>query len=214
MKKRCIIVGAGELTVSKIPVEEEDLVIAADGGYAYCRRLGIRPDLILGDFDSIDCANAELVKEIRETEPERVITLPVEKDDTDMLAALKEGLRRGCDEFLIYAGMGGRFSHTLANVQCLNFLKEQGADGRLMEEKGMALLLRDETITFDSKKEGLLSLFSLGERAVVTIRNMKYPLDKAVVTNSLPIGVSNAFIGEEASITAESGTLLLLVGEL
>ena len=51
MKKRCIIVGAGELTVSKIPVEEEDLVIAADGGYAYCRRLGIRPDLILGDFD-------------------------------------------------------------------------------------------------------------------------------------------------------------------
>ena len=95
MKKRCIIVGAGELTVSKIPVEEEDLVIAADGGYAYCRRLGIRPDLILGDFDSIDCANAELVKEIRETEPERVITLPVEKDDTDMLAALKEGLRRG-----------------------------------------------------------------------------------------------------------------------
>ena len=131
-----------------------------------------------------------------------------------MLAALKEGLRRGCDEFLIYAGMGGRFSHTLANVQCLNFLKEQGADGRLMEEKGMALLLRDETITFDSKKEGLLSLFSWGERAVVTIRNMKYPLDKAVVTNSFPIGVSNAFIGEEASITAESGTLLLLVGEL
>ena len=63
-------------------------------------------------------------------------------------------------------------------------------------------------------KRQLLSLFSLGERAVVTIRNMKYPLDKAVVTNSFPIGVSNAFIGEEASITAESGTLLLLVGEL
>ncbi len=212
----CIIVGAGELTVREIPVKEGDFVIAADGGFAYCRQLGVEPDLILGDFDSLDEGNKRAVEAIRQERPERVQVLPVMKDDTDMLAAMKEGLKRGFRSFDIYAAaQGRRLSHTIANIQCLNYLKENGASGRLIEAGETVFLLRDETVEFVKEQKGFLSLFSLGDRAEgVTIRNMKYLLDRATVTNAFPVGVSNEFIGEAGSVTVESGTLLVIVGEM
>ena len=212
----CIIVGAGELTVGEIPVKEGDFVIAADGGFAYCRRLGVEPDLILGDFDSLDEGNKRAVEAIRQERPERVQVLPVMKDDTDMLAAMKEGLKRGFRSFDIYAAaQGRRLSHTIANIQCLNYLKENGASGRLIAAGETVFLLRDETVEFVKEQKGFLSLFSLGDRAEgVTIRNMKYLLDRATVTNAFPVGVSNEFIGEAGSVTVESGTLLVIVGEM
>lgn len=209
---KCVIVGAGEFHVSKIPLQEGDLIIAADGGYSYCRRAGVEPDLILGDLDSLDGETGAQVRALGAAHPEKLRVLPVEKDDTDTLAAIKEGLERGYREFWIYAGLGGRLSHTIANIQCLNYLKEHGASGRLMEEEGMVLLIRDETVRFRKERQGYLSLFSLGEQAEgVTIRHMKYELDRATVTDRFPIGVSNEFIGEEGSVTVEHGTLLIIL---
>ena len=206
-EKNCIIVGAGEFDVNRICVGPEDLVIAADGGYTYCRRLGIRPGLILGDFDSLD----EKGKAQMEEEGARILRLPVEKDDTDMLAAIRTGLDRGYRKFRLYGALGGRLDHTIANIQCLNFMKDQGAEGVILEENGSSLLARDETVTFDMT-EGRMSLFALGERAEgVTIRNMKYTLQNAVLTNSFPIGVSNEFTGERGSVTVRKGTLLILL---
>ena len=212
MAERCVIIGAGDLTVSEIPLREGDYVIAADGGFAYCRYLEIEPDLVLGDFDSLDENNMEAIMEMRSREPEKVRALPVKKDDTDMLAAIKEGLKLGYKEFVIYGGQGGRLAHTMANIQCLNYLKEKGARGYLMDGDGMILVAKNETVSFKKNLEGLLSLFSLGDKAEgVTIRNMKYLLDNATVTNDFPIGVSNEFIGKESSITVENGTLLIMI---
>src|SRR5699024_7260782 len=96
----------------------------------------------------------------------------------------------------------------------LNYLKEQGASGRLIEASETILLLRNETITFEKGKKGFLSLFSLGDRAEgVTIRNMKYLLNEAMVTNAFPVGVSNEFIGKAGSITVKNGTLLVILEE-
>lgn len=210
--KRCVIVGAGDLTVSEIPVREEDYVIAADGGYSYCKLFEIVPDLILGDLDSVGEAEAEELAEIAKIDPGRVIVLPAEKDETDMLAAIHAGLEAGCREFHIYAGQGGRLEHTIANIQCLIYLKECGAVGYMIDGTGMILVAQNETVSFKPQTEGFLSLFSMGDKAEgVTIRNMKYLLDKAVVTNSFPIGISNEFIGEQASITVEHGTLAILL---
>lgn len=212
MAGRCVIIGAGDLSVSEIPLHEGDYVIAADGGFSYCRYLEIEPDLILGDFDSVDERNMEDIMEMRAHYPEKVKVLPVEKDDTDMLAAIKEGLRKGFGEFVIYGGQGGRLAHTMANIQCLIYLKEKGAKGYLMDGNGMILVAQNETVRFKKNLEGFLSLFSLGEKAEgVTITNMKYLLDKAVVTNDFPIGVSNEFIGKESSVTVENGTLLIMI---
>lgn len=210
--KRCVIVGAGELRGSSIPVEKEDFVIAADGGYAYCKKLGIVPDLILGDFDSVKEEDAEQIARIQKLCPDSVVVLPAEKDDTDMLAAIRMGLSEGCRDFRIYAAQGGRLEHTIANLQCLIYLKECGASGCLADEASTVFILQNETVWFKESASGYLSLFSMGEKAEgVTIRNMKYELDRAEVTNSYPIGISNEFIGKRASVTVEKGTLAAIL---
>lgn len=212
MSGRCLIVGAGELRTSGIRVQQGDYVIAADGGYAYCRKLGLEPDLILGDFDSLKGEGREELAGLAQNFPERILSLPAEKDDTDMLAAIREGLKRGFRDYVIYGGLGGRLSHTIANLQCLNYLREQGARGYLVQDDGLVMLLKDETVSFPAEWKGYLSLFCFGERAEgVTIRNMKYLLDGALLTNSFPVGVSNEFIGKESSITVKKGTLLVIM---
>ncbi len=212
MDAKCIVIGAGDLTMGEISVGEEDLVIAVDGGIGYCGILGVEPDLILGDFDSVSEQEAEAVQLLEQQIPERIIRLPREKDDTDMLAALKEGLSRGYQQFRIYAGTGGRFDHTFANIQCLLFLKKQGAVGYLVDGTGMMLVIQNEAVHFQKSLEGYLSLFSLGEEARgVTIEGMKYTLENEVLRNDYPLGISNEFIGEEAMISVEDGSLVCMI---
>lgn len=209
---RCIIIGAGDLTVSEIPLQPDDFVIAVDGGLDYLEFLQIEPDLILGDFDSVTDSMGEAVARIEKEDPAKVLRLKPEKDDTDMLAALREGLQRGFTEFRLYGATGGRFDHTFANIQCLLFLKNHGATGYLMDGTGMTFVIQNESVGFKASLEGILSLFSLcKETKGVTIRGMKYPLENATITNDFPIGISNEFIGEESSICVEDGELLAVL---
>lgn len=212
MNKRCIIIGAGDLTIGDFPVREEDYVIAVDGGLSYCGALGIEPDLILGDFDSVSEQEREAVQQLKQEIPERIVQLRPEKDDTDMLAALRLGLEKGFDTFHIYAGTGGRLDHTLANIQCLLFLKRNGATGYLIDGNGMILVIANEKVSFREEMEGYLSLFSLtAETKGVTIENMKYELQGYTMTNDYPIGISNEFIGKAASITVEDGEVVCIL---
>lgn len=211
-KGNCILIGAGDLTISEIPVGENDLCIAVDGGYEYCKLLEITPDYILGDFDSISEKEAEGVAEIAKAEEDKVIVLPVEKDDTDMLAAIKLGLSEGYQSFRIYGGMGGRIEHTIANIQCLLYLKEHNAVGYLMDGTGMILVAKEEEISFQDSLEGYMSLFSMGDKSTVSIENMKYLLKEQEITNSFPIGISNEFIlGEKGKITVHKGAVVIIV---
>lgn len=209
---KCIVIGAGDLTLGNIAVGEEDFVIAVDGGLGYCGVLEVEPDLLIGDFDSVSEEEEKAVRLLEQEIPDRVIRLAREKDDTDMLAALKEGLARGYRQFHIYAGTGGRFDHTLANIQCLLYLKKRDAVGYLIDGTGMMLVICGEAVHFRKNLEGTLSLFSLGEKANgVTISGMKYELENAVLTNDFPIGISNEFIGEEAMISVEEGELVCMI---
>ena len=212
MKGKCIVIGAGDLTVRELIPGEEDYVIAADGGLRYCSKLGIEPDKVIGDFDSVSTEEREMISLLKEKDPGKILKLPVEKDDTDMLAALKTGLELGYRDFRIYAGTGGRFDHTLANIQCLLYLKSHGAAGYLMDENGMILVIQKETVCFPQDLKGTLSLFSLGKEATgVTIQGMKYTLKDSTITNDYPIGISNEFIGEEASISVANGELVCIL---
>ena len=118
----CYIFGAGDFDGLEERPGAEDYVIAADGGYTACRRAGVEPQLLLGDFDSL--AEVPALPHV-----ERV---PVEKDDTDMMLAIKRGLERGETLFHLYGGMGGqRTDHTVANLQALLYLADHGAEGWL-----------------------------------------------------------------------------------
>ena len=210
---KCILVCAGEFVPIEIPVEDGDYVIAVDGGFRYCQMLGILPDLILGDMDSASEEERAVIEEIEREDPSRIHRLKPEKDDTDTLSAVREGLERGYRKFYFYGALGGRLDHSIANIQTLLFLKKQGAVGYILTDTQLVTVIRNEEITFHAGVEGRMSLFSLGEKAEkVTIKGMKYVLTEDTVTNDFPIGISNEFIKtEEALVRVETGELLIMV---
>lgn len=212
MQKCCYVIGAGDLTVSEISTGEDDLVIAVDGGIAYCGLLGVQPDLLIGDFDSVSEEEENAIKELEQEMSDRVIRLDPVKDETDMLRALEIGLQKGYTSFRIYGGMGGRLEHTIANIQCLLYLKNQGAEGFLCDGSSMIFVMKNEEVRFRKDMAGYLSLFTLGKEAKgVTIQGMKYPLDRYTIKNDFPIGVSNEFIGEEGLVRVEDGELVGII---
>ena len=197
--KQCVIFCAAGFDGLLAPIPEGALVIAADGGLRHTQALGIVPDIILGDFDSLGYVPADSQ------------VYPVEKDDTDAMLAVRVGLERGCDRFLFYGAMDGpRLDHTVANFQTLAYLSTHGARGWLVGRDYMATVLREEEIEFSEEAEGILSLFCLGASAEVSIRGLHYELDRGTLTPDFPLGVSNHFTGRPARITAHAGLVLAL----
>ena len=212
---RCILVCAGDLEISDIPVREEDMVIAVDGGYMYCSIFEIEPDIVIGDFDSLEEKYVKQIEERYSTDSEaqkRMIRLNSVKDDTDTLAAIRVGLAEGYKEFHLYGAMGGRLEHTIANIQCLHFIKNVGAKAYIWDGCMMMTLIQNEAISFREEMEGVVSVFAVGGKAEgVTEKGLKYELADAIIKEDFPVGVSNEFIGERAEISVEKGTLLVIV---
>ena len=203
----CYIFGAGSYYGLRSKPDMSDYVIAADGGWRWCRSAGLTPDLLLGDFDSLGEVPAF----------DHILRVPVEKDDTDMMLAIKKGLERGCREFHLYGGTGGRRSdHTVANYQALLYLARRGARGWLYGngEIYTAVCGKGE-ITFPARADGILSVFCLGELAAgVTIRGAHYSVENAVLAPDFPLGCSNHFIGRPITVSVERGDLLLGLHEV
>lgn len=197
----CYVVGAGDFFPRGLCPAPGDLVIAADGGYAALEGAGLVPDLVVGDFDSLAAP----------PDHPRVLRLATEKDDTDMLAALRLGTERGFRDFRLYGGTGGRMDHTLANLQCLAWISCRGFSARLYGDGWTVAAVTDGTLTFGEAHRGFLSVFCHGDRAEgVTLTGLKYSLEDAVLTNCIPLGVSNEFTGAPAAVTVKKGTLLVL----
>ncbi len=213
-KKKCaVLIGAGELNKQqadriKQNRNKTDCIIALDGGLAFCMENGIAPDWIVGDFDSLPMEKQDLLKEY----PKEIIRrLPCEKDDTDTLAAIRMAVEMGYDSFTIYGGLGGRLSHTVANIQSLMFLKEQGIYGELVGECSRIFLIKEEAVVLPARENGYISVFAYGDKAEgVTIKNLKYEVEDAELTNTFPIGVSNEYVGKEATVSVRKGTLLVV----
>ena len=206
---RCIIFGAGEYGEYNWERKENDYVIAADGGYEQLKKKNSLPDVLIGDMDSM-CCKPDLEK-LRE-QGVVVVELPREKDDTDMLAAIRLGLEKDCEEFVIYGGTGGRLDHTIANIQCLIYLKNQKKKGYLIGEHSVTEIIRNERKDFSEKQQGIFSAFAIGADAYgVTEKGLKYEVNHAIIRQEFPIGISNEFIGQKSYIEVENGTLLLHV---
>lgn len=196
----CVIVCAGGFDGLAEPLGKNDLLIAADGGLAHLERLGCKPDVVLGDFDSLGYV------------PEGANVFPVEKDDTDSMLAVRRGLERGYRRFVLYGCLDGpRLDHTIANLQTLQFLADRGAEGYLVGLDYMATVIKNGTMAFPASTKGILSLFCLGKDAEgVTLTGLKYPLVNGTITSGFPLGVSNHFVGQQAAVTVASGSLLAL----
>lgn len=229
--KKCIMVCAGELDVRKTDIitEDADILIAVDGGLAYCRQLSLKPDVIIGDFDSASEEDRAYIQDIKDTGTSKnasgdeadcdnagtsIFELPKEKDDTDTIAAIRKGLELGCTLFYIYGATGGRIDHYFANIQALLFIKHHGAEGRLIGNGCELFVIENETVDLGCKQTGTVSLFVLGDRAQgVTIDGLYYEVKDVELTNDYPIGISNEFCGKNAIVTVDNGALICMVGE-
>ena len=197
---RCIIFCAADFHGLVQPLQNDDFIIAADGGLAHVKTLGLTPNGILGDFDSLGYT------------PEGSTVFPVEKDDTDAMLAVRKGLELGFREFYLYGSLDGpRLDHTVANFQTLQFLCDHGAYGYLIGKDYMVTVLKDGVIRFPSGCTGIFSVFCMGGDAEgVTIRGGKYDAENVTLSAGFPLGVSNHFEGNEVHISVERGSLLIL----
>ena len=197
---KCVIFCAGEFTGLAEPVKQGDLVIAADGGYRYASALGITPDIVLGDFDSLGYV------------PENSRVFPVEKDDTDAMLAVRCGLEQGYKDFVLYGTLDGpRLDHTIANLQTLQFLADRQATGFLVGCNQIATVVHSGCLALPATYKGTVSVFCMGADArKVTIEGLKYTLQNGTLSVGFPLGVSNAFIGKNAKISVGEGSLLII----
>lgn len=198
--KECVIFCAAECDGLARPIGQDAFVIAADGGLRHTQSLNITPNAVLGDFDSLGFF------------PEGANVFPVEKDDTDAMLAVRLGLRRSCDEFLLYGSLDGpRLDHTVANFQTLQYLADHGAVGYLIGNTTMVTVVKNGKITFPAGCSGTISVFCMGPDAVgVTETGLFYGIEDGVFTSGFPLGVSNHFTGKKAEISVKNGSLLVL----
>ncbi len=199
--KKCYIVGAGECSYVPPKPDKDTLLIAADGGYDTLCRLGIKPDLLIGDFDSIKSVPEDI----------ECIRFKVRKDETDMHLAYLEGKRRGCSEFFIYGGTGGRSDHSFANLSLLLYIKKAEDTATLCGSGETFRVIRNEKIKLFGKKGANFSVFAFGREAHgVYVKNAEYEAENATLYPEFPLGVSNAFLDTPAEISVENGSLLII----
>ena len=182
------------------PLKQEDFLLAADGGLVHLQNLGLTPHGILGDFDSFGYV------------PEDARVFPVEKDDTDAMLAVRQGLAMGYSRFLLYGSLDGpRLDHTVANFQTLQFLADHGAAGYLIGNDYIITVVKEGTLEFAPSATGIISVFCMGAPATgVSIRGLQYPLENGTLTPGFPLGASNHFVGTAASISVAQGSLLVI----
>ena len=180
---------------------EGDLLMCADGGWAAALRHGLKPSVIVGDFDSMP-------------EPEapgaEIIRLPVHKDDTDMVACLREGRKRGYRSFILAGCMGGRFDHTISNLQCLYDCAARGEEAWMCDGQNRVTVLLPGTYRLPAMPDRKLSLLAFGQDARgVTVTGVEWPLEGATLTCRHPLGCSNEFRAAEASLSFTDGALIV-----
>lgn len=204
---KCVIIGAADIkdyARAKNYLRKDDFYIFCDAGLKHTEALGIKPDLIIGDFDSY--SKEEALKQGIET-----IVLPCEKDDTDTVFAVKEAMRRNFAEFLLVGVIGQRLDHTLANVSILYMLDEAGKEGRILDDYSEMQLVSGSPVRIDDTCAYFSLLNVSGQAEGVTIKHAKYPLQDAAIHCEYQYGVSNEVLpGETAEVTVARGKLLLI----
>ncbi len=201
--KRCVIVGGASIASPayiKGFLREDDFMIFCDCGLRHAEALGREPNLIVGDFDSYENPHSDIP----------TIVLPHEKDDTDTAYAVKEGLRRGFEEFLLIGVIGERFDHSLGNVQLLNMLDSAGKKAVIADDYSLMEAVSDEAFVGDEAEYFSLLAIS-GKVEGISITGAKYCLSDASLDSDFPLGVSNEVLpGQTAHISVKNGRLLLV----
>lgn len=202
MMNKCFIIAGGYFDGFFDQINDEDIVIAADRGYDHAVKFGIKVDFIIGDFDSTAKPNLD-----------GVIKLNPIKDFTDTKAAMELGREKGYKEIIIYGGLGGRESHTIANIRSALEYKKLGVDVVLKSRyKEMRIVSSNFSYKFNQAQgDFYVSIFALSnEVRGLSIKGLFYELEAYTMTMDDSLGVSNETTGRDFSINIEEGYVLVI----
>ena len=232
---KCVIISGGHIddvfALNWLQNYEYDYMIAADSGMNFLYRNQIVPDVIAGDFDSVDerayqyfaQGRASLIDEvgqknlgkeavIREVEHPEILRLNPIKDDTDTEFVIREAIRRGATSIVVLGATGTRLDHVLANVYLLGIGIEEGVEIQLVDAHNRIRMITDSIEIRKEEQFGeFVSVLPVkGDAKGVTLNGMKYPLDDAYVGCFSSLGVSNEIYEDVARISVKKGTLLVI----
>lgn len=196
----CYIFGAIPIDTFDFKFNKNDIVIAADAGIKNTHKFNIKPDFIIGDFDSLGYTPTD----------SNTIIHPIEKDDTDTMLAVKFGFEKGYNNFRIFGGIGGRLDHTFANIQTSSYIAENNGNAVFYGNNECFTVIKNNEIKFPKESRGNISIFALEDCKKVNINGLYYELENACLSPDFPLGVSNKFNNKEATISVEEGKLLII----
>ena len=188
-------------------LQDADWIICCDGGMHHAKALGITPDYIVGDFDSV---RPEVLEEYRNMGIS-IRQFPTHKNETDMQLGMPLALELGATELVLIGGIGDRFDHTLANAHLLLYLLKKGVRGILVNEKNCVELI-DKEVTLYGKAGDLVSTIPLSMQVEgVTLEGLEYPLvDYDLALDDKLVAVSNVMTGTEAKVKIRKGYLFVM----
>ena len=181
----------------------DDLIIAADSGYKNALSLDVRPDILLGDFDSLG----------KENIPDSVerLQVPAEKDFTDTQLAVDTAIKKGASEIVIIGGLDGRLDHTLSNLAILEDMNSKRIHCHIANGYNRVRFLNSTSTLIPRSAYRYLSLLCLSEKAKgVSVEGCKYPLKNATLTRSFQFAVSNEIVGNCALISVRKGGIYVI----
>ncbi len=205
MNGLCLIITGGEYAVIPDDIRNADYVIACDRGWQYAQQMGIKPDLIIGDFDSSPLPETDIP----------ILQFPSHKDDTDTMLAAREALKRGYKNIAICCAFGARLDHAMANIQTAAFLVSNGAKVRLSGKDTEARVFTKGDLSIPQMTSYSLSLFSISDKCEgVCIKNAEYECSDITLTNAFPLGVSNKWTSGDVNISVREGILMVLCSRI
>lgn len=211
--KKILIISGGKIeepfAVDYMKSQNFDVVIAADSGIEFLYRHQLKPDILVGDFDS---ANKEIVAYYKNDPEVEFREFQPEKDDTDTEIAVLLAIEKGADEVHLLGATGSRIDHMLANVALLGLLLERQIPAYLVDAQNRIRLINGRTLIEKAVQYGdYVSLLPfMGEVRGLTLTGFKYPLENYTMGGYHSIGVSNEIVEEKAVITMKNGILLMV----
>jgi thiamine pyrophosphokinase len=209
MMKRAIIFYNGDLSnlqKAKQYINSTDFIVCADGGANHATKLGIKPDVIIGDFDSLP----EIEQKKFAKQKVQFITFEREKDETDSELAIQFAIKKGFKTILIFGLFGSRIDHMLTNIFSLDFVSSINVNVTMIEGNQEIRVIKNK-IKLYGKKNDLVSLIPLkGDAKQVTTKNLQYPLKNETLKFGYSRGISNVFTKATAEISLREGSLLVI----
>jgi thiamine pyrophosphokinase len=187
-------------------VEQTDLIIAADGGTRNALSVGVMPQVVIGDLDSLDEADRAQL----ERSGVQLIVYPTHKDYTDLELALRYARKQHATEIIIFSALGGRWDQSLANLLLLTLPELAQVPMRIIDHRLSIQAIRDQA-EISGRAGDTLSLIALkGDAHGVTIEGCAYPLSDATLPFGATLGISNVLTQNTAKITVKQGQILAI----